>query len=165
MATGSYMTPIYSRSQSEVLGDHHRAKIIGLDYCSCRTCREQAEKGEKETLLNGKVFVLEFVASSQEKLKMAPADNITVIVSECVRVKDAHDYEKMEYGGSAFRVTRDEACLANESDALDIYERMVLRNKGGVMKKCPDVGRADWRLYVPHGPGCVISVLFVRNTQ
>ncbi|GFX49067.1 hypothetical protein TNCV_786231 [Trichonephila clavipes] len=23
MATGSYMTPIYSRSQSEVLGDHH----------------------------------------------------------------------------------------------------------------------------------------------
>ncbi|GFV70543.1 hypothetical protein TNCV_4957921 [Trichonephila clavipes] len=24
MATGSYMTPIYSRSQSEVLGDHHR---------------------------------------------------------------------------------------------------------------------------------------------
>ncbi|GFX32617.1 uncharacterized protein TNCV_3704891 [Trichonephila clavipes] len=24
MATGSYMTPIYSRSQSEVQGDHHK---------------------------------------------------------------------------------------------------------------------------------------------
>ncbi|GFY24810.1 hypothetical protein TNCV_2690011 [Trichonephila clavipes] len=24
MATGSYLTPIYSRSQSEVLGDHHK---------------------------------------------------------------------------------------------------------------------------------------------
>ncbi|GFU59157.1 uncharacterized protein TNCV_4746801 [Trichonephila clavipes] len=27
MATGSYMTPIYSRSQSEVLGDLHKVKV------------------------------------------------------------------------------------------------------------------------------------------
>ncbi|GFW78818.1 uncharacterized protein TNCV_4262381 [Trichonephila clavipes] len=26
MATGSYLTPIYSRSQSEVLGDHHKVR-------------------------------------------------------------------------------------------------------------------------------------------
>ncbi|GFX98523.1 hypothetical protein TNCV_1501011 [Trichonephila clavipes] len=32
--------------------------------------------------------------------------------------------------GSAHRVTRDEACLANESDTLEIYERIYLRNKG-----------------------------------
>ncbi|GFY72656.1 hypothetical protein TNIN_436131 [Trichonephila inaurata madagascariensis] len=73
------------------------AKRIGPDYCCCRTCREQAEKEEKEPLLNGKVFVPEFVAS-QEKPKMAPADNTTAIVSECVRVKDAQDYEKIGCG-------------------------------------------------------------------
>ncbi|GFX82053.1 hypothetical protein TNCV_397831 [Trichonephila clavipes] len=37
--------------------------------------------------------------------------------------------------GSAHRETRDEACLANESDALEMYERMVLRNKGSAMNK------------------------------
>ncbi|GFT62535.1 hypothetical protein TNCV_3838661 [Trichonephila clavipes] len=31
MATGSYLTPIYSRSQSEVLGDHHRLSP-GLEW-------------------------------------------------------------------------------------------------------------------------------------
>ncbi|GFX23606.1 uncharacterized protein TNCV_3770791 [Trichonephila clavipes] len=28
MATGSYLTPIYSRSQSEVLGDHHNTSAF-----------------------------------------------------------------------------------------------------------------------------------------
>ncbi|GFU26059.1 hypothetical protein TNCV_5105301 [Trichonephila clavipes] len=32
--------------------------------------------------------------------------------------------------GSAHRVTKDETCLAHESDALEIYERIDLRNKG-----------------------------------
>ncbi|GFW77660.1 hypothetical protein TNCV_133511 [Trichonephila clavipes] len=36
---------------------------------------------------------------------------------------------------NAHRVTRDEACLANDSDTLEIYERIVLGNKGGVMNK------------------------------
>ncbi|GFY22904.1 hypothetical protein TNCV_2181651 [Trichonephila clavipes] len=31
MATGSYMTPIYSRSQSEVQGDLHKCRIMTLN--------------------------------------------------------------------------------------------------------------------------------------
>ncbi|GFY50433.1 hypothetical protein TNIN_480131 [Trichonephila inaurata madagascariensis] len=89
------------------------AKRIGPDYCCCRTCREQAEKEEKEPLLNGKVFVPEFVAS-QEKPKMAPADNTTAIVSECVRVKDAQDYEKIGCG----EVQREEEEEEEESSGL-----------------------------------------------
>ncbi|GFX29145.1 hypothetical protein TNCV_3216801 [Trichonephila clavipes] len=34
--------------------------------------------------------------------------------------------------GGVHRVTRGEACLSNESDALDIYERIDLRNKRAV---------------------------------
>ncbi|GFX84731.1 hypothetical protein TNCV_725381 [Trichonephila clavipes] len=40
MATGSYMTPIYSRSQSEVQGDlHKRINIIFFDTSNCSTNR------------------------------------------------------------------------------------------------------------------------------
>ncbi|GFY31691.1 hypothetical protein TNCV_4200021 [Trichonephila clavipes] len=35
----------------------------------------------------------------------------------------------------------------------EIYEKMGLRNKGGVITKCPDVGREVWRLDIPHWPG------------
>ncbi|GFW01443.1 hypothetical protein TNCV_5030931 [Trichonephila clavipes] len=37
---------------------------------------------------------------------------------------------------SAHRGTRDEACLTNKSDTLEDYERIDLRNKGGVEDKC-----------------------------
>ncbi|GFS78381.1 hypothetical protein NPIL_231711 [Nephila pilipes] len=71
------------------------AKRIGPDYCCCRTCREQAEEEEKESLLKGAAFVPEYM-TSREKPKMAPADNnITVTVSECVGVKDSNGYEKI----------------------------------------------------------------------
>ncbi|GFQ64754.1 hypothetical protein TNCT_92981, partial [Trichonephila clavata] len=83
------------------------AKRIGPDYCCCRTCREQAEKEEKEPLLKEKVFVPELVAS-QEKPKMAPADNITAIVSDCIRVKDSHDYEKIVGNGDAQKEEEEE---------------------------------------------------------
>ncbi|GFV38123.1 hypothetical protein TNCV_709461 [Trichonephila clavipes] len=59
---------------------------------------------------------------------------------------------------SAHRVTRDEACLANASDALEIYERIDLRNKGYNGQVCPDVGRESWLFQIPDGPGVYLCI-------
>ncbi|GFW22471.1 hypothetical protein TNCV_2170051 [Trichonephila clavipes] len=47
MATGSYLTPIYSRSQSEVQGDHHTC-LQDL-YCVLSASTSLPERGAPST--------------------------------------------------------------------------------------------------------------------
>ncbi|GFU33427.1 hypothetical protein TNCV_4362461 [Trichonephila clavipes] len=54
MATGSYMTPIYSRSQSEVLGDLHRCSCLSIASQTCLI-------GERSGYLTGQGSVIQSV--------------------------------------------------------------------------------------------------------
>ncbi|GFV02414.1 uncharacterized protein TNCV_1023421 [Trichonephila clavipes] len=49
MATGSYMTPIYSRSQSEVLGDLHNMSDVTHHMRLLILCAKMSEKLPKNT--------------------------------------------------------------------------------------------------------------------
>ncbi|GFX42002.1 hypothetical protein TNCV_4516101 [Trichonephila clavipes] len=49
MATGSYLTPIYSRSQSEVQGDHHKV----ADLCAVQGGYVQCPGGKTFTSVRG----------------------------------------------------------------------------------------------------------------
>lgn len=122
-----YILLMYYNTKVEKL-TRNLAKRIGPDYCCCRTCREQAEKGEKEPLLKEKVFVPEFQVS-REKPKMAPADNITVTVSECIGVKDPQSYEKIAGCGEVQKEKDEESsglCSPPENGVLHFIWWLVM---------------------------------------
>ncbi|GFS49044.1 uncharacterized protein LOC105457711 [Trichonephila clavipes] len=67
MATGSYMTPIYSRSQSEVLGDHHIVSKIGDIPIIANSLKGGTTRAVKT--LNSILGFTEFDRSSRNKIR------------------------------------------------------------------------------------------------
>ncbi|GFW48915.1 hypothetical protein TNCV_3901131 [Trichonephila clavipes] len=75
MATGSYMTPIYSRSQSEVLGDLHRVfrqtPVKGLPFTGKRFEERARHRNSRNTMkdMRSCVVLLEGGASETSKFR------------------------------------------------------------------------------------------------